>query len=304
MDKSSLRIVFFGTPDFAVASLQAVVAAGYQVVAVVTAPDKASGRGLKIQSPPVKIAAQSLGIPVLQPEKLKSPDFIETLKSFHADLQIVIAFRMLPEIVWNMPKMGTFNLHASLLPAYRGAAPINHVIINGETETGVSTFFLQHAIDTGNILLQEKVKIDSNDNAGSLHDKLMEIGSKLVVKTLDAILSNTTQAIPQPQGEFPEAPKIFTETCFINWHQPALIVHNLVRGLSPYPAAFTEFKGKKLKVFETKLTDEKSENSGIIQADEQGRLMAHCSDFKLELLSVQPEGKKRMSAKDFLNGLR
>lgn len=303
MDKSSLRLIFFGTPEFAVASLKSIVQSGYQVVAVVTAPDKASGRGMKLQSSAVKQAAIELGLPVLQPEKLKSPEFIETLRSYKADLQIVIAFRMLPEVVWNMPAMGTFNLHASLLPAYRGAAPINHAIINGETETGLSTFFLQHAIDTGQILLQEKVRIEPEDNAGTLHDKLMHLGAQLVVKTLDAIVNNQISPKPQAEGHFPEAPKIFTETCRINWQEKAEKVHNLIRGLSPYPAAFTEFQGKKLKVFETRLSDEKSDGSGQIKLDESGRLMGHCLDKQLELISVQPEGKKRMTAKDFLNGL-
>lgn len=304
MDKSSLRIVFFGTPEFAVTSLKAVVNAGYHVVAVVTAPDKAAGRGYQLQSPAVKLAALELGIPVLQPEKLKAPDFIETLKSYKADLQIVIAFRMLPETVWNMPPMGTFNLHASLLPAYRGAAPINHAIINGEKKTGVSTFFLKHEIDTGNILLQEEVDILDTDNAGTLHDKLMHAGAGLVVKTLDRLMANTLEPKSQVRGEFPEAPKIFTETCKIDWNQPAVKVHNLIRGLSPYPAAFTEFKDKKLKVFESALTNEISDGSGTVGIDEKGRLMAQCSDYKIELLSVQPEGKKRMSARDFINGLR
>lgn len=304
MDKSSLRIVFFGTPEFAVTSLRAVVGAGYHVVAVVTAPDKAAGRGYQLQSSAVKTAALELGLPVLQPEKLKAPEFIETLSAYKADLQIVIAFRMLPEVVWNMPPMGTFNLHASLLPAYRGAAPINHAIINGEKKTGVTTFFLQHEIDTGNILLQREVEILDSDNAGTLHDKLMDTGAALVVDTLDGLISNTLEPRSQLKGEFPEAPKIFTETCRINWQVPAVKVHNLIRGLSPYPAAFTEFKSKKLKVFKSALTNEISDGSGTLDIDEKGRLMALCSDYKIELLSVQPEGKKRMSAKDFINGLR
>jgi methionyl-tRNA formyltransferase len=304
MTKKDLRIVFFGTPDFAVASLKAIVEAGYQVVAVVTAPDKAAGRGYQLQSSAVKKAALELGLDVLQPEKLKSPEFIETLKSYQADIQIVIAFRMLPEMVWNMPVMGTFNLHASLLPAYRGAAPINHAIINGETETGNTTFFLKHEIDTGAIILQDKVAILPEDNAGTLHDKLMLNGAELVVKSLDAIISDTCQLSEQQQGEFPIAPKIFTETCQINWQQNAVKVHNLIRGLSPYPAAFTEFMGKKLKIYGSNLTDEVSSQPGLIEPLGKDRLIAHCADYLLNITDVQYEGKKRMPVKDFLNGLK
>ncbi len=304
MTKKDLRIVFFGTPDFAVASLKAIVEAGYQVVAVVTAPDKAAGRGYQLQSSAVKKAALELGLDVLQPEKLKSPEFIETLKSYQADLQIVIAFRMLPEIVWNMPAMGTFNLHASLLPAYRGAAPINHAIINGETETGNTTFFLKHEIDTGAIILQDKVSIRPEDNAGTLHDKLMLNGAELVVKSLDAIISGNCQLSEQQHGEFPTAPKIFTETCQINWHQTAIQVHNLIRGLSPYPAAFTEFMGKKLKIYGSSTTNEAASQPGLIEVLGKDRLIAHCGDFILNITDVQYEGKKRMPVRDFLNGLK
>ncbi len=304
MTKEDLRIVFFGTPDFAVASLKAIVESGYQVVAVVTAPDKAAGRGYQLQSSAVKKAALELGLNVLQPEKLKAPDFIETLKSYKADLQIVIAFRMLPEIVWNMPAMGTFNLHASLLPAYRGAAPINHAIINGETQTGNTTFFLKHEIDTGAIILQDTVDILPEDNAGTLHDKLMQNGAQLVVKSLDAILSESCQLSEQKQGEFPTAPKIFTETCHINFQQAAIKVHNLIRGLSPYPAAFTEFMGKKLKIFGSKITHEVASKPGLIEVLGKDRLIAHCADYIIEITDVQYEGKKRMPVKDFLNGLK
>lgn len=304
MTKKDLRIVFFGTPDFAVASLKAIVEAGYQVVAVVTAPDKAAGRGYQLQSSAVKKAALELGLDVLQPEKLKSPEFIETLKSYQADLQIVIAFRMLPEMVWNMPAMGTFNLHASLLPAYRGAAPINHAIINGETKTGNTTFFLKHEIDTGAIILQDKVSILPEDNAGTLHDKLMLNGAELVVKSLDAIISDTCHLSEQQQGEFPTAPKIFTETCQIKWHQNAVKVHNLIRGLSPYPAAFTEFMGKKLKIYGSTITNEVASQPGLIEVVGKDRLIAHCSDHILNITDVQYEGKKRIPVRDFLNGLK
>ncbi|MCC6818236.1 MAG: methionyl-tRNA formyltransferase [Bacteroidia bacterium] len=304
MDKQSLRIIFFGTPDFAVASLKAIVEAGYNIVAVVTAPDKASGRGYKIQSSAVKTAADELGILTLQPEKLKSPEFIDQLKSLNADLQIVIAFRMLPEIVWNMPRLGTFNLHASLLPSYRGAAPINHAIINGEKTTGVSTFFLRHAIDTGAIILQSEIQIDPKDNAGALHDKLMIEGSKLVVKTLDKILDGPIELLEQASGHFPEAPKIFTETCKINLDKNAEQVHNFIRGLSPYPGAHLEFNGKKLKVLESHKTENPSREKGLIEIEGKHKLLAHCSDYILEFTIVQPEGKKKMSSTEFINGMR
>ncbi len=303
MKKEDLRLVFFGTPDFAVASLKAIVDAGYNVVAVVTAPDKAAGRGYQIQMSAVKKAAIELGIDVLQPEKLKSPEFIEHLRSYKADLQIVIAFRMLPELVWNMPPMGTFNLHASLLPAYRGAAPINHAIINGEKTTGVTTFFLKHEIDTGSIIAQASTPIHDDDNAGSLHDRLMPLGAELVVKSLDNICNGQAKLMEQQEGQYPTAPKIFTETCKIDWHQPALKVHNLIRGLSPYPAAFTEFMGKKLKVFKTTITDRASSQVGLIEIVGKDKLVAHCNDVQIELNDVQMEGKKRLSVRDFINGI-
>ena len=304
MDKKDLRIVFFGTPDFAVASLKAIVSAGYQIVAVVTAPDKAAGRGYQLQSSAVKKAALELGLEVLQPEKLKSPEFLESLRALKADLQIVIAFRMLPELVWNMPPMGTFNLHASVLPKYRGAAPINHAIINGETKTGNTTFFLKHEIDTGAIILQDEVDILPEDNAGTLHDKLMHNGAELVVKSLNAIASGKCELKEQQQGEFPTAPKIFTETCQINWLQTADKVHNLIRGLSPYPAAFTMYKDKKLKLFGSKISDASAHTPGLIEIAGKDHLLAHCSDYILEITDVQYEGKKRMPVRDFLNGLK
>ncbi len=304
MRKEDLRIVFFGTPDFAVASLKAIVAAGYNVVAVVTAPDKAAGRGYQLQSSAVKKAALELGLAVMQPEKLKAPEFIEALRALKADLQIVIAFRMLPEVVWNMPPMGTFNLHASLLPAYRGAAPINHAIINGETYTGNTTFFLKHEIDTGAIILQDQVEILPEDNAGTLHDKLMLNGAELVVKSLDAIISDTCQLKEQAQGEFPTAPKIFTETCQIHWNKTALEVHNMIRGLSPNPAAFTEFHGKKLKVYATSISEDTATTPGLIEIVGKDKLRAHCADKILDILDVQYEGKKRMPVRDFLNGFK
>ena len=265
-DKSSLRIIFFGTPAFAATSLKLIFDKGYTIVAVVSAPDKPAGRGYQVQASAVKACALELNLPILQPSNLKSPEFIETLKSYQADIQIVIAFRMLPEMVWNMPPMGTFNLHGSFLPAYRGAAPINRAIMNGETETGVSTFFLKHEIDTGSILLQEKISILPDDNAGTLHDKMMEHGAELVLKSLDQICTGEFILTQQAAGDFPHAPKIFTEDCKIDWTKSANEIHNQIRGLAPYPTAFTEFKGKKLKVFTSQLSQEKSENPGLIEA--------------------------------------
>ena len=303
-DQQSLRIIFFGTPVFAAESLKAICAAGYRVVAVVTAPDKAAGRGYQLTASAVKTTAQELGLPVLQPVNLKAPEFIETLRAYQADLQIVIAFRMLPEVVWNMPPLGTFNLHASYLPLYRGAAPINRAIMNGERETGVTTFFLKHAIDTGSIILQKKIAILPEDNAGTLHDKLMLSGAQLVIDSLHLISSGTYSLKPQPEGDYPHAPKIFTEDCKIDWTRSALEVHNQIRGLSPYPAAYTEFNGKKLKVFASQVLEEQATAFGKIEIRGKDQLIAHCSDRLLLLTDVQPEGKKRMPVRDFLNGLQ
>ncbi len=301
-DKKDLRIVFFGTPGFAACSLQAMIDKGFNVVAVVTAPDKPAGRGYKLQASAVKDCAVKNHLPVLQPVNLKSEEFLTQLRSYNADIQVVIAFRMLPEAVWNMPPLGTFNLHASYLPHYRGAAPINRAIMNGETETGVTTFFLKHEIDTGNIILQEKIHILPEDNAGTLHDRLMTRGAELVIQSLELILSGNYELKPQAPGDFPHAPKIFTDDCQIRWDFPAIKVHNLVRGLSPYPAAFTFFQDKKLKVFETEISGEKSSVPGLIEI-RNNKLLAHCRDFIIELKDVQAEGKKRMPARDFINGL-
>ncbi len=302
-EKKDLKIVFFGTPEFAVCSLRAIIDNGFNVVAVVTSPDKPAGRGYKLQESAVKKAALEYGLPILQPVNLKSPEFRTEMKSYLADIQIVIAFRMLPETIWNMPPMGTFNLHASYLPNYRGAAPINRAIMNGEKETGVTTFFLKHEIDTGNIILQEKALILPTDNAGTLHDKLMLQGAALVVKSLELILGGNYTLSPQLQGNFPHAPKIFTEDCLIYWKQSAEKVHNQIRGLSPYPAAFTHFQDKKLKIFDSKITMEQSAGSGKIEIRDN-KLLAHCSDLILELTDIQAEGKKRMPARDFINGLK
>ena len=258
-DYKSLRIIFMGTPEFAVASLNSLVKAGCKIVGVITAPDKPGGRGMQLQQSAVKKYSVENNLHVLQPEKLKNPEFLAELKSLQADLQIVVAFRMLPEIVWNMPPMGTVNLHGSLLPQYRGAAPINWAVINGETETGVTTFKLKHEIDTGDILLQESFSIGENNNAGEVHDKMKEIGAELLVKTVKGLADGTLKEMPQLAignkhlTNLHHAPKIHTETCEIDWNQPIENIFNLIRGLSPYPTAFTFLNDKKLKVFTAKV---------------------------------------------------
>lgn len=306
MDYKDLRIVFMGTPEFAVASLAALVDAGCNIVGVITAPDKPAGRGMKLQASAVKKYALEKNLPVLQPEKLKNPEFLEQLQSLKADLQIVVAFRMLPEVVWNMPPMGTINLHSSLLPEYRGAAPINWAIINGEKETGVTTFKLQHEIDTGPVLLQEKIEIGATENAGSLHDKMMEVGANLLVKTVIQLATNTIQETPQPQIDNPKtASKIYTETCQVNWDQPAQDIYNLIRGLSPFPAAFTYIGNKKLKIFNAAI--EKASvtlKPGQMETDGHSYLKFTANDGYLLLTDIQLEGKKRMPVADFLRGYR
>ncbi len=302
-DKKNFKILFFGTPDFAVESLKAIIENGFNVVGVVTAPDKPAGRGYELQQSAVKKYALAQGLNILQPPNLKADDFNNAIKVLQADLQIVIAFRMLPEKVWSMPPLGTFNLHASYLPNYRGAAPINWAIINGEKETGVTTFFLKHEIDTGSILLQETTPILAEDNVGTLHDKLMRQGAALVIKSLNLILNGDYNLKEQLSGDFKHASKIFTEHCKINWQNKAEEVHNLVRGLSPFPTAFTILQNKKLKIFETEMTDIEASQIGLVEIIEK-ELLINCSDKKLKLLSVQPEGKKRMSIADFLNGFR
>ncbi|MES2618654.1 MAG: methionyl-tRNA formyltransferase [Bacteroidota bacterium] len=303
IDKANFKIVFFGTPEFAVTSLQAILENGFNVVAVVTAPDKPAGRGYELQQSAVKKFAVSKNLPVLQPTNLKADEFYNELKSYDANLQIVIAFRMLPEKIWNMSPMGTFNLHASYLPNYRGAAPINWAIINGEKATGVTTFFLKHEIDTGSIILQEKVNIEAKDNAGTLHDKLMERGAGLVITSLNKILEGNLVLTEQLAGDFKHAPKLFTEHCAINWEHTAEQVNNLIRGLSPYPASFTTINGKKLKIFEAEITDFVSTQAGKVEIVGK-QLLIHCSDYQLSLLQIQPEGKKRMPVNDYLNGFR
>lgn len=304
-----MRIIFMGTPDFAVASLKALIDAGEEVVAVVTGPDKPAGRGQKIHESAVKQFAVSQNIPVLQPQKLKDPTFLEELKSYRADLQVVVAFRMLPELVWNMPAKGTINVHASLLPNYRGAAPINHAIINGEKSSGVTTFLLQHEIDTGNILYSTEVPISDTDNAGDLHDKLMVAGAELLIKTVNAIKTGNINPIPQDDlgenSELKHAPKIFKEDCLIDWNKSTEEIYNLIRGLSPYPAAFTHLDGKVLKIYsaEKEITGHKG-LPGSYLSDGKTSLKFATGDGYLKLTEVQIEGKKRMLVSDFLRGFR
>jgi len=301
-----MKIVFMGTPDFAVASLDALVQANFDVVAVVTAPDKPAGRGQKLNESAVKKYAVEKGIPVLQPEKLKNPEFIEELRSYQADLQAVVAFRMLPVVVWRMPAKGTINLHGSLLPQYRGAAPINHAIINGEKESGVTTFFLKEEIDTGDIILSDSVAIADDETAGELHDKLMFVGAKLLVKTLHAIEAGDVSEQPQPQSaDLKHAPKIFKEDCKIDWNDSAQRIHNLIRGLSPYPTAYTLLNDKNLKVFKAEIEDkEPGITAGGFLTDGKTYLKFAAKDGFIKLLDIQYEGKKRMLIEDFLRGMR
>jgi methionyl-tRNA formyltransferase len=302
-----LRIIFMGTPDFAVPSLQILVENGFQVVAVVTAPDKPAGRGLKLAQSPVKEYALSRNIPLLQPANLKGEAFLEELRSYQANLQVVVAFRMLPEAVWSMPAKGTFNIHASLLPQYRGAAPINWALIHGETVTGVTSFFLQQQIDTGDIILQDQVAISEQDNFGTLYEKLKHAGAALALKTVRAIAAGTVATQPQPQsGELRPAPKIFKETCQINWHQPARQVRNFIRGLSPYPTAWTLLEGKVLKVFAAERTQEPATAlaPGSYRTDHKTYLHFGTAAGSLSLTDLQLEGKKRMTIEEFLRGYR
>ena len=312
MNKKDLRIVFMGTPEFAEFTLRRLVEGGYNIIGVVTMPDKPMGRhGSVLQSSPVKKYAVEQGIPVLQPEKLKDPAFIDQLSALKADLQIVVAFRMLPEIVWNMPRLGTFNLHGSLLPQYRGAAPINWAIINGDKETGVTTFFLKHEIDTGDIIYKESIPILPTDNAGTVHDKLMELGADLTVRTLDDIIADRVRPIPQdtiPVSELRPAPKIFKETCRIDWNQPTARINDFIRGLSPYPAAWTVLRSadgteQDFKIYAAQpVTDAPIQKPGTITCDGRKNLTVSTADGALRLQEVQIAGKKRMDICSFLCG--
>jgi methionyl-tRNA formyltransferase len=325
MALSLSRIVFMGTPEFAVESLDAMIKAGLTIVGVVTAPDKPAGRGLKMNESPVKKYALKSGLKILQPEKLKNEQFLTELRSLNADLQVVVAFRMLPEVVWNMPPKGTINLHASLLPQYRGAAPINWAIINGEKETGVTTFKLQHEIDTGNILLQEKIEVGDNETAGELHDRMKVIGAKLLVDTIKGLVEGTLLERPQSaignrqsaienssdsrftidDSRLKHAPKITNQTCQIDWLKSADEIYNLIRGLSPYPAAFTELSDKTLKIFRSeKEHAPPTSKPGRWETDRKTYLKFACSDGYIHVKDIQLEGKKRMSVADFLRGYR
>lgn len=316
MEKKELRIVYMGTPHFAVESLRALVEGGYNVVGVITMPDKPVGRhGSVLQASPVKEYALSQNLPVLQPEKLKDEAFLDALRALNADLQIVVAFRMLPEVVWDMPRFGTFNLHASLLPQYRGAAPINWAVINGDTETGVTTFFLTHEIDTGKIIRQKHLPIADTDDVGVVHDALMTIGAGLVTETVDLLLEGKVDAVPQEEffkdaAELRPAPKIFKDTCRINWNQPLKKIYDFIRGLSPYPAAWTELvapDGSRmaLKVYKTEKHPASHDLvTGTIHTDAKSYIDVAVEDGYIRLLAVQLAGKKRMEVKDFLNGFK
>lgn len=303
-----LRIVYFGTPDFAVASLKALVEAGANVVAVVTAPDKPAGRGMKLKYSAVKEYALEKNLPVLQPTNMKSESFITELRELKADLQVVVAFRMMPEVVWDMPPMGTINVHGSLLPQYRGAAPINWAIMNGERETGVTTFKLKHEIDTGDILLQQKVTIEPEDNIGTLYEKLMNEGAKLLVKTVKGLAEGTLQEKSQdsiPVAELKHAPKIFKEHMEINWNSPVARIQDQIRGLSPYPAAFTSLQDKKLKIYKSHIEEATTnKETGAYDTDGKSWLRFAAKDGWLYVDELQLEGKKRMDVQSFLAGFR
>lgn len=302
---NSLRIIFMGTPEFAVPSLEILIENKFNIVAVITAPDKPQGRGQKLIPSPVKVAALKHNVPVLQPTNLKSTAFLEELKSYSANLQVVVAFRMLPETVWAMPSLGTFNLHASLLPQYRGAAPISWAIINGEKETGVTTFFLKHEIDTGSIIFQEKEPIHASDDVGLLYERLMTKGAALVLKTVQAIEVGNYPTIPQSDhNEIKHAPKIFKETCEINWNQPSKKIVDFVRGLSPYPGAWTVLNGKMYKIFkceESRVQSKQSIVTDNLWIIDHG-LKIRTVDGWVNILEFQPEGKKRMTVEEFLRG--
>ena len=313
MTGKDLRLVFMGTPEFACESLKTLIENSYIVVAVVTAPDKPAGRGQKINQSAVKQYSLEHGIPVLQPEKLKDESFVEELRTYKSDLQVVVAFRMLPEVVWNMPPFGTINLHGSLLPQYRGAAPLNWPIINGDTESGVTTFLLDKEIDTGNILFQEKISIGAEDTVGDLHDRLMVIGSRLVLKTIDALAVGNIKPIPQDllkiDPERLHAPKIFKEDCKIDWGKPGSRINNLIRGLSPYPTAWTNLKNgdevTSLKIFRSSFEHVNHVHSpGSILSDQKSYLKIACIDGFINVIDSQLAGKKRMSISDFLRGFQ
>lgn len=295
-----MRIIFLGTPEFAVASLEALITHGFNVVAVVTAPDKPSGRGLKLTPPPVKLCAEKHGLPVLQPIKLKDPIFIQELASFQADLQFVVAFRMLPELVWNMPRLGTYNLHGSLLPKYRGAAPIHWAVMNGDRETGITVFKLKHEIDTGDIILRKTMPINRNETTSQVHDRMMMIGAEALAEAAKMIENDQVDYLEQREDEVSLAPKIFKETCLIDWNQPVEIVYNKIRGLAYFPGAYFVFQGKTVKVFQTELGQEKLTPGEIKETENE--IIIGCSDGSLSLKEFQVEGKRKMEIAEFLRG--
>ena len=306
-DPKSIRIVFMGTPDFAVASLQALLDQGFNVVGVITAPDKPAGRGLEIQQSPVKQLALSYKLPLLQPVKLKDPDFLEQLKAWKPDLQIVVAFRMLPEVVWGLPAQGTINLHGSLLPNYRGAAPINWALINGEKKTGVTTFLLKHEIDTGDMLLQKEIEIEETDNFGSLYNKLKVMGAAVLTETIERYVQKEIAPTPQLNAgqSLKSAPKLLKETGAINWNSTVYAINNLIRGLSPLPGAYAKLDGKMLKIYYAVAIEEKiTVEPGTIETDGKNYLRFACQDGWLQLEEIQLEGKKRMKTIPFLQGYR
>lgn len=307
--KKDLRIIFMGTPEFAVTSLKALVENNFNVVAVITAADKHAGRGMKLTESAVKKYATSVGLTILQPAKLKEESFLTELKNLNVDLQIVVAFRMLPEVVWNMPAMGSINVHGSLLPQYRGAAPINWAVINGEKITGVTTFKLKHEIDTGNILLQKSMFIDETMNAGDVHDKMMYLGADALIETINGLINNSINEQPQEnlikESNIKHAPKIFTKTCIIHWTDSCNNIYNLIRGLSPYPTAFTNLENKKLKIFSAeKEIVSHNEKLGTYKTDEKTFLKFACTDGFICCKEIQLEGKKKMNIEDFLRGYR
>ena len=310
-----MKIVFMGTPEFAVPCLDILIKNNYNIVGVVTVPDKPAGRGQQLNQSAIKKYAIENNLKLLQPEKLKDEGFVNELKHLNADLQIVVAFRMLPEVVWNMPKLGTYNLHASLLPKYRGAAPINWAVINGDTESGVTTFKLKHEIDTGNVLLQQKVKIDTTTTAGILHDELMIVGSNLILKTVQQIelsinMNTELNFIAQQDVEASHAPKLFKETCKINWHNDVTSIYNLIRGLSPYPTAFTELNNKAevfllIKIFSATFEEiNHTQTNGLLLCDNKTFLKVYCKNGILTVCSLQLQGKKQMSVEEFLRGFK
>lgn len=316
MKKEDLRIVFLGTPEFAAYSLEKILADGFNVVGVVTMPDKQAGRGHHFLQSAVKQVAVAHNLPLLQPVSLKDEEFISALRQLNANLFVVIAFRMLPEVVWTMPELGTFNLHASLLPAYRGAAPINRAVMNGDTRTGVTTFFLKHEIDTGDIIAQEAIDIAPDENVGSVHDRLMALGAELTIKTLNDIIAGTLHTIPQDSlladGELPtQAPKIFKETCKIDWSRPAREIYNHIRGLSPYPAAWTVLsdgslpeEGLQLKIYEAEITATPAVAPGTVRLTGNGEMLIDAADVALRITQLQLQGRKRMKTDDFLRGAK